>query len=197
LISRRVPACASTIVSAACPAYCPPRRSIISLEIALYEGITELASAEQPKMPRARAFAKHCFGLADAQGLIAASRFELKNIPKLSPYALVLGVIDHGQDFRVRQAGTKFVADFFGVDPTGRLFSERLRDDEFGRRSWYIARQAVHLKKPILNQPGRTWLREKDFLTLETVTFPLVDESGAVVKLTVIFDFAYDRGREG
>jgi hypothetical protein len=110
---------------------------------------------------------------------------------------LVLGVIDHGKDFRVRHAGTKFVADFFGVDPTGTLFSERLRDDEFGRRSWYIARQAVHLKKPILNQPGRTWLREKEFLTLETVTFPLVDDGGAVAKLAVIFDFAYDQGREG
>jgi hypothetical protein len=115
----------------------------------------------------------------------------------LSPYVVVLGVVDHGLDFTVRHAGTKVAADFFNRDPTGRSVSEGLREDEFGRRSWYITRQATHLKEPILNQPGRTWLREKDFLTLETVTFPLVDEGEIVVKLATIFDFAIDQGLEG
>jgi len=161
----------------------------------MYEGISELRSADGTARPQTAAFAKYCFGLADANGLVRASRFDLKGIHKLSPYISVASVIDNGADFIVRHTGTKLVADFLGNhDPTGRLFSEALGDDAFSRRTWYIVRQAVHLKRPVLNQPGRTWLRDKDYMTFESVTFPLVDDADNVTKVTSINDFAFESG---
>jgi len=159
----------------------------------MYEGIAELRSADGTTRSRTAAFAKYCFGLAGADDLVLASRFDLKAIHKLSPYILVAGVIDNGADFLVRHTGTKLVSDFLSdSDPTGRLFSETLGDDAFSRRTWYIVREAVHLKRPVLNQPGRTWLRDKDYMTFESVTFPLVDDAGNVAKVASINDFSFE-----
>jgi hypothetical protein len=159
----------------------------------MYEGISELRSADDTARPRTAAFAKYCFGLAGADGLVPASRFELKAIHKLSPYILVARVVDNGADFLVRHTGTKLAAEFLSDnDPTGSLFSETLLDDAFSRRTWYIVRQAVHLKRPVLNQPGRTWLRDKDYMTFESVTFPLVDDAGDVAKVASINDFSFE-----
>jgi len=154
----------------------------------LYDGITRLSSAEQPKFARAAAFARHCFAL-DPEGRVPVARFELKDIPKLAPYLGMLGVLDGGKEFVVRLAGTRLVGEFFGRDPTGAKLSQPLSDDEYGKRTWHVVREVFRTKAPILNQPGRTRLRAKEYFNLETVTFPLVDESGAVVKIVSLYDF--------
>jgi len=154
----------------------------------LYDGITRLSSAEQPKFARAAAFARYCFAL-DPEGCVPVDRFELKNIPKLAPYLGLLGVIDGGKDFHIRLAGTKLVGEFFGRDPTGENISQSLAGGEYGERTRHIIGEVFRTKRPILNQPGRTRLREKEYFNLETVTFPLVDQSGTVVKIVSLYDF--------
>ena len=104
---------------------------------------------------------------------------------------VIVGVIDGGKDYLVRLAGTKLVEEFFGADPTGSMLSQILRDDEFSRRSHYIVDEARRRKRFILNQPGRARLRQKDYMTLETVTVPLVDEAGAVVKVASLYDYFF------
>ena len=159
----------------------------------MYEGIKQLISADEPTFAKARAFAEHCFGLMNADGLVSAMRLELAGIPKLAPYLVLLGSIDEGADFQVRLAGTRVVDEFLGADPTGARLSQILTDDEFGRRSWHIMREVLRTKRPVLNQPGRTRLRAKDYLKLETVTFPLADEAGLVVKVASLYDYVFEK----
>ena len=117
------------------------------------------------------------------------ARFELKDIPKLAPYLGLLGVIDGGKDFLIRLAGTKLVGEFFGRDPTGETISQSLGDGEYGMRTRHIIGEVFRTKRPVLNQPGRMRLRDKEYFSLETVTFPLVDEGGSVVKIVSLYDF--------
>jgi hypothetical protein len=154
----------------------------------LYDGITQLSSAGQPTFARAAAFARHCFAL-DAQGRVPVARFELKDIPKLAPYAAISGVVDDGKDFHIRLVGTKLASEFLGRDPTGLKLSQSLPDGEYAKRVWHIMREVLRTKLPFLNQPGRTRLREKEYFSLETVTVPLIDGSGSVVKIVTLYDF--------
>jgi hypothetical protein len=154
----------------------------------LYDGITRLSSPGQPQFARAAAFAAYCFAL-DPEGRVPVARFELKEIPKLAPYLGMLGVVDVGKDFLIRLAGTKLVDEFFGRDPTGETISQSLGDGEYGKRVRYIVGEVFRQKAPILNQPGRTRLRDKEYYSLETVTFPLVDKGGSVVKIVSLYDF--------
>jgi hypothetical protein len=159
----------------------------------VYEGIQDLLAADQPKFARAAAFADHCLTLRDASGLVAATRFEPKNIPKLAPYIVILGAIENGADFLIRLVGTKLVAEFFGADPTGAMLSSVLGDDEYARRSRHIVDCAFRQQKPVLNQPGRTRWREKNYMLLETVTFPLIGADGAVAKIVSLYDYRLEK----
>ncbi len=159
----------------------------------LFDGIKHLTSAGEPTFAKARAFAEHCFGLMSADGLVPAARLELAGMVKLAPYLIILGVIDDGMDFQVRLTGTKLVDEFFGVDPTGSKLSQLLTDDEFGRRGWQIVKEVQRTKRPVLNQPGRARLRSKDYMRLETVTFPLVDDGGSVAKIATLYDYLFEK----
>ena len=129
----------------------------------------------------------------NSDGVVPASRLELSGLTKLAPYMIVIGALDGGADFQVRLAGTRVVDEFLGVDPTGAKLSQFLPDDEFGRRSRHIISEAVRTMRPVLNQPGRTRLPSKDFMTLETVTFPLVDDAGSLVKVATLYDYAFEK----
>ena len=158
----------------------------------MFDGIKPLVSADEPAFPKARAFAAHCLSLMDADGLLPASRFELVKIPRLAPYVAILGMIDGGADFQVRLVGTRLVDEFLGRDPTGARLSQILKDDAFGRRSRHIMTEVVRTKRPVLNQPGRARLKEREYMRLETVTFPLVDDAGAVVKIASLYDYEFE-----
>ena len=101
-------------------------------------------------------------------------------------------MLDGGDDFEVRLAGTRFVSDFLGNDPTGAKLSHVL-DGEFGKRSWHVVREVMRTKGPVLNQPGRTRLKTKDYLLLETVNWPLVDEAGRIAKIASFYDFVFEK----
>jgi len=159
----------------------------------MYDGIQELLAPDQLKFPKTAAFAAHCMALQDADGRIPAARFEPAAIPKLAPYLVILGVLDNGADFLIRLVGTRLVTEFLGADPTGSKLSEILEGGEYGLRTRYIAEMAHRTRKPVLNQPGRTRLREKDYMMLETVTFPLFDAGGAVVKMAALYDYRVDK----
>jgi hypothetical protein len=159
----------------------------------LFEGINPLDAAHLPTFARARAFVEHCSPLLNADGLLPSSRLELHRIPKLAPFVCLLGVLDDGEDFEVRLAGTRFVNDFLGYDPTGAKLSQAMPEGEFGKRSWFVVREVMRIKGPVLNQPGRTRLKSKDFLLLETVTWPLVDEAGRIAKIATFYDFAFEK----
>jgi hypothetical protein len=60
----------------------------------MYEGIRELTAGELPKFGKAAAFAAHCFGLRNAEGLVPVERFAPQNIPSLAPQITIIGVID-------------------------------------------------------------------------------------------------------
>ena len=158
----------------------------------MFDGIKQLTAASEPTFAKARAFAEHCFGLMNADGFVPAERLELAGIAKLAPYLIILGAIDNGADFRVRLAGTRLVDEFLGGNPTGAKLSKILTDDEFGRRGRHIVEECQRTKRPILNQPGRTRLRAKDYMKLETVTFPLVDGAGCVIKIVSLYDYLFE-----
>jgi hypothetical protein len=160
----------------------------------VYAGITELTSPAQPQFERAAAFARHCFALMNECGLVPAARLELRDIARLAPYLTILGVIDDGKDFAIRLTGTRLAAEFLGGDPTGRRLSQILTDDAFGQRSWHIIRAAYTAKRPMLNQPGRTRFKDKSYLSLETITLPLTDDAGHVVKIASLYDFKVEQG---
>lgn len=155
----------------------------------MYDGIRQLLTADQPKFTKTVAFAGYFLSLRDDSGSIAAARFEPIQIPKLAPYLLILGVLGDGTDFTIRLMGTRLAAEFFGSDLTGKKISEVLGNDESGQRSRYILDQAYLTRKPVLNQPGRARFQDKGYLLLETVTFPLLGDDGAVTKLVTLFDF--------
>ena len=159
----------------------------------LLDGIKPLSSADQPTLAKARAFAEHCETLLDVNGLLPASRFELAKIPKLAPFVVILGSISEGSDFEVRLAGTRVVDEFLGRDPTGTKLSEVLAGDEFGKHSWHIMHEVLRTKRPVLNQPGRTRLKSKEYLQLETVNYPLVDTTGTVVKVACLYDYLFEK----
>jgi hypothetical protein len=158
----------------------------------VYSGISELTSPSQPQFERAGAFARHCFALMNERGLVPAARLELRDIAKLAPYLTILGVVDDGRDFEIRLTGTR-LAEFLGGDPTGRRVSESLKDDAFGKRSWHIVSTTYANKRPMLNQPGRTRLKEKSYLSLETITLPLTDDQDRVVKIASLYDFKVEQ----
>jgi hypothetical protein len=159
----------------------------------LFDGIKLLTSANQPTFPKARDFVEQCSSLLDANGLLPAARLELSRIPKLAPYMCLLGVIGEGEDFEVRLAGTRLVDEFLGANPTGAKLSQVLKDDEFGRRSWHIMGKVLRTKQPVLNQPGRTRLKSKEYMRLETVNYPLVDASGRVIKVACLYDYLFEK----
>ena len=159
----------------------------------MYDGIKQLTSADEPAFAKAKAFAAYCFAQAGAGGVMRATQLELARIPKLAPYVIVLGVIEDGADFHVRLAGTRLVDEFLGANPTGAKLSQILKDDEFGKRSWHIVRETMRSKQPVLNQPGRTRLRAKDYMQLETITFPLADEAGSVAKVVSFYDYTLEK----
>jgi hypothetical protein len=159
----------------------------------VYAGITELTSPAQPQFERAAAFARHCFALMSERGLVPAARLEFRDVAKLAPFLTILGVIDDGRDFEVRLMGTRLATEFLGSDPTGRRLSEILTDDAFGKRSWHIITTAYTTKRPVLNQPGRTRFKDKSYLSLETITFPLIDDHDRVVKIASLYDFKVEQ----
>jgi hypothetical protein len=159
----------------------------------LLDGITPLTSANQPTFAKARAFVEQCAAVLDADGQLPVARFAFSHFYRLAPYVCVLGVIGEGEDFEVRLAGTRLVAEFLGADPTGKKLSQILSDDEFGKRSWHIVRETVRTKCPVLNQPGRTRLKTKDYMRLETVNYPLVDATGRVVKVASFYDYIFEK----
>jgi len=121
-----------------------------------------------------------------------AVRFELRQVLASAPYLCVLGVLEGGCDFEVRLAGTRVVGEFFGADPTGVKLSKILQG-EFGERSWHILRLALQTKRPVLNQPGRTRLKAREYMQLETVNWPLVDAEGQVVKIACLYDYWFEK----
>lgn len=157
-----------------------------------YDGIRELSAIARPTFDRALAFERYCVSLQNATSHVPAARFEPRNIHKLAPFIVLFGVEDGGRDYMVRLIGTR-LAEFIGSDPTGRRVSQALSGDEFGSRSRYILDQALALKRPILNQPGRTRLRDKDYMLLESVTYPLVDRDEVVVKVVTLMDFRAEK----
>lgn len=158
----------------------------------MFEGIYPLDEAHQPTFPKARAFVERCTQLLDPDGTLPAARFELPRLLGLAPYVCILGVIDDGKDFVVRLAGTKFVSEFLGADPTGVRLSATLQG-EFGERSWYLLRESVRRQRPMLNQPGRTRFKPKEFMRLETVNWPLVDATGRVIKIAGFYDYFFEK----
>ena len=159
----------------------------------MFDGIAPLSSVNEPTFAKARAFVECCTSLLDANGQLPASRFELRQLLKVAPCVVIAGVIDGGADFEIRLAGTRVVAEFFGRDPTGARLSQLVADDEFGKRSWFILREVLRSKRPVLNQPGRTRLKSKEFMRLETVNYPLVDDSGKVVKIACLYDYFFEK----
>jgi len=159
----------------------------------LFDGIKPLTSADQPTFAKARAFAAHCASLVREDGLLTAVRFEPAKIPKLAPYLVIIGTVGELDNFQIRLVGTRLVGEFFSADATGAKLSQILKDDEFGRRSRHIMQEVVRTKRPVLNQPGRTRLKSKDYMNLETVSYPLVDDSGAVIKIVVLYDYAFEK----
>ncbi len=113
-------------------------------------------------------------------------------MPKLAPYLAILGAVAEGEDFVVRLVGTRLV-EFLGADPTGLKLSQVPTNSEFGQRSWHIAREVFRTKRPMLNQPGRTRMKSKDYLRLETVTYPLVDDAGQVNKVVSFYDYLWEK----
>jgi hypothetical protein len=157
------------------------------------DGINPLDQAHQPNFARARAFVERCSALLNPDGHLPVSKFELARFAKLAPYLCVLGVIDAGEDFEIRLVGTRLVEEFFGGNPTGAKLSQAVSDDEFGRRSWHILRETMRTKHPVLNQPGRTRLKSRDYMLLETVNYPLVDAAGTVVKIAALYDYQFEK----
>ena len=159
----------------------------------MFDGIQPLDAVHQPTFERAKAFVARCSTLLNSDGLLPVSKFEFSQFYKVAPYICILGVIRGGEDFEVRLAGTRFVSGFLNYDPTGKRFSQILGDGAFGQRSWHIAREAVRTKQPVLNQPGRTKFKAKEFLLIESVNYPLVDATGEVVKVAGIYDFMLEK----
>ena len=159
----------------------------------MFDGIALLSAANQPTFAKARAFVAQCAVLLDASGQLPVTHFAFSHFYKHAPYLCVLGVINDGEDFEIRLAGTRLVAEFLGADPTGTKLSQILSDDEFGKRSWHIVRETVRTKHPVLNQPGRTRLKSKDYMRLETVNVPLFDEAGRVVKVASFYAYLFEK----
>jgi hypothetical protein len=156
----------------------------------LLDGIYPLDAEHQPTFAKARAFAEHCAALSDENGCVPLTRFHLDKIPKLAPNVVLLGVADRKNPV-VRLAGTR-VVEFLGRDPTGMTMSELPADSEFGSRTRHIVQEVLRTRRSILNQPGRTRLKEKNYLHLETLTVPLTDDAAEIVKLATIYDYRFE-----
>jgi len=52
---------------------------------------------------------------------------------------------------------------------------------------------ARRTKHPVLNQPGRTRLKSKDYMRLETVNVPLFDEAGRLVKVACFYAYLFEK----
>jgi hypothetical protein len=159
----------------------------------LFDGINPLNAAHQPTFAKARAFVEQCTMLLDSDGMLPASQLDLAHFVKLAPFMCIVGVIDGGQDFEIRLAGTRFAGDFLGYEPTGKRFSQVLGDGPFGQRSWHIMREVLRTRQAVLNQPGQTRLKSKEFMTIESVNYPLIDDAGNVVKIAGINDFKFEK----
>lgn len=162
----------------------------------MFDGINPLNAAHQPTFAKARAFVEQCTALLDSDGMLPASRLDLLHFSKLAPFMCVMGVIDGGVDFEVRLAGTRFVAEFLGYDPTGKRFSQVLSDGAFAQRSWHIMREVLRTRQPVLNQPGQTRFKNKEFMSIESVNYPAIDGAGHIVKIAGIYDFKFEKATQ-
>lgn len=95
-------------------------------------------------------------------------------------YVMLLDAVDGGRDFRYRLYGSK-IAQISNLDMTGRLLSEHPASTyvaEFGiavYRAALIRRESIYTtRKPTMAEFTACWQR---------LAMPLVDDSGAVVRL--------------
>ena len=132
----------------------------------LAQGGDGRAGAADP--PPREAFSPHLFAPADL------------------PYIVLLDVIDGGADFRFRLAGTEVVRavgfEFTGVRLMDHLDLAEVQDllDSY--------RECVRTRSPVL-YAGSLARFEKQFVTYERLTLPLLDKEGAVTTILGVVDF--------
>jgi hypothetical protein len=94
------------------------------------------------------------------------------------PSVWMMDVIDGGADFRFRFAGDR-VVQFMGRRYGGTLLSTLLEDVYFQRMRLLLL-ECVQNKRPAAFGPGRTRMKDKDYLETEVVVMPLSEDGETI-----------------
>ncbi len=106
--------------------------------------------------------------------------------PRDLPYIVLLDVLDGGEDFRFRLAGTE-VVHAVGFEFTGVRLSEK-RDELDVPELIDSYRTCVASRRPLVYS-GTLARFDKQFVAYERVTLPLADSDGTVSRLLGALDF--------
>jgi hypothetical protein len=97
------------------------------------------------------------------------------------PSVWMMDVIDDGADFRFRFAGDR-VVQFMGRRYGGALLSTLL-DDVYFQRMRMLLLECVQTRRPAAFGPGRTRMKDKDYLETEVVVMPLSEDGETITGL--------------
>lgn len=127
----------------------------------------------------------------DKDGLIDVRCFELEKYPDILPEAIILDVVNEGEDLRIRFLGSEMVNRY--PDATGRLVREAVPPGLYLERTLKIFRAVFATGRAIVNGPARTTLSGLQHLTLEGLYVPMTLAGGKVDRVLAVNAFWIER----